>query len=198
MKLLVAALAVFGVFTVSETSMAQGGQRGGGFGVRQHESVAILTQALGLSQAQQAKLRAIFDTTEGRTGGMQAPPQVRMRMMDNRESEINALLTPAQKNKLASLGGLRGLIGPVGRIRHDLEQLGLSAEQKHKTNLILNDLIAKIDAARGAGFGRDKFGAIWEDHKNQLLAVLSASQKAKFEANMPQRGPGGRGPGGGR
>jgi Spy/CpxP family protein refolding chaperone len=177
-----------------------------------------MADELGLSQTQQTKIRAIYEAARGQFEGAMGDRTKMEALRKGIDSQIMAVLTPAQKSKLASMGGLEGL-QITGRYRHELDQLGLSADQKHKTNVILNEMVSKVKAMRatmgpggpggggprGAGGpGGQRAGGgggmrqVMEGYRAQIEAVLSASQKAKFEADMPAGGRGGRGgPGGG-
>lgn len=210
------------------------GGRGGFGGGQRMDPMPGLAAELGLSSTQQTKIKAIMDNTRsqmrsvfggGRGGGAQGgqggpTPEMREKMqaaMKSEESQIEAVLTSSQKSRLAADGGIRGA-SAIGELRHELEKLGVNAAQKHKTNLILADMGSKFAAMRaqmmsGGGGGRNGGGGgrgggmreAMAGYRTQIEAVLTAAQKAKFEADMPERGGGGRGgpggpggPGGGR
>jgi Spy/CpxP family protein refolding chaperone len=196
-SMVMAASVLAGLLAVSASGMAQRGPGGGG---QRRDPVELLNSELSLSQAQQTKIHSILDGFRSKMQGLRGDPNARDKyesIMKQEQSEIVGVLSSQQRSKLASMGGLRGLMGPSGRMRHELEQLGLNGQQKHKTNVILNDLSAKMEAFRGASRPDfQKLRGVMEDHRNQILAVLTPAQKSKFEADMPMRGPGG--PGGAR
>lgn len=187
----------------------QGFGRGGG---RQMSvasmPVSTLDAIVKLTPAQKAKVTQIHDATMKQFAGFRPQPGQRpdpaamqkFRDANTKASaEIEAMLTPGQKAKLAAartempLYRLAGI--PMGLYGH----ITLSAAQKAKLQQIQQGM-----RPGGPGGDRQAMMAAFQNARTQAAAILTPAQKAeieKYRAAHPNErggfgGPGGRGPGG--
>ena len=188
-----AAVVVVSVSFAAVPSFAQGpGGRGG-------DPVARMSQALNLTPAQQNKARAIFNEFRPKMEALRSSPNGREQMrplFEQMRAKLEAILTPAQKKKMESMGGMMGG-GPGGRMQGALSQLNLNAGQKKKIDAILSEMRAKIQAIP-QDQRRQQMRPLMETYRGKIESVMNAQQKAKFEGLMQQgRGGGRMGAGGG-
>lgn len=177
-----------------------GGMRQGG-GERM-DPLARLTKELNLDAHQQQKLRPAFDAFRSKMMGLRGNPGARTQMDANRqalEHEIRAVLNASQKKKFEQMGGLRGIMGFRGGMgfMRDLDQLNLTAHQKHQLQPILDSIRKQMEAMRSSGGpgegGREKMRAMFQNYRAQIDKILTKEQREKLAQLRAQRG----GPGGG-
>lgn len=105
----------------SETKRPREGGKGGGRG----PSVEMLTEQLGLTKDQAAKLKPVFEAQRAKFEALRddqslSPQERRSRMRSIREegdAAISAVLTPEQKKKWDEFRASRGRGGPGGERR---------------------------------------------------------------------------------
>ena len=203
--------ALLALALVGGSVSAQGGGGFGGGGGRQGRGgmrgmqnslarvpIKVLAATLGLSNDQQTRIAAIQKGAmeQGRAlfsaGG---PPDMDKLMALNTatDTQIKAVLTPAQQAKVPALLKYLGTLRLVGIPAQALPELKLTKDQVTKLTALANAAEPKLQQARQAQ-DRDQMRAIQTDTRTQAQSILTDAQKAIL-AKYPQRG-GRRGQGG--
>ena len=163
--------------------------------------VAGMAQMLGLSKAQQGRLRPIYAAQarqmkalwEGKRPTLEQKMAKTRAIQKSTDQQMRKVLTAAQIRKLDDME-LDGLT----------RYLGLSEKQRSK----LRPIIAKRNQQVGGLADNTKLngqqrlaktGAIFQSTQKQMRAVLTPAQRKKFDAGLQSmRGPGGGGRAGGK
>jgi Spy/CpxP family protein refolding chaperone len=197
----------------------QGQRPGGGFNRFNPYSQLVLTEAqqkkmAAIQQEQSAAMRKMFESLRDGGGDREAMRAKFTEMREKFAKQSEALLTAAQKKKLAEIrakgpqrpdrpGGGQRPGGGAGR-RDPYAALNLTDDQKKKVTAIQ----AAESAERRKLFSegnregmREKMTAMREKTNKQIEAILTDEQKKKFKEmqsqrpTRPQRRPGGEGKG---
>jgi len=202
-----------------ETRPGQGQrpQRGGGFSRSNPYSQLDLTEAqqkkmAALQQEQSAATRKMFEELRGGGGDREAMRAKFTEMREKFQKQTEAILTDAQKKKLAEMrangpqrpeGGGQRPGGGAGR-RDPYAALNLTDDQKKKVTAIQDAQrteMRKLFSGGNREGMREKMTAMREKTNKQIEAILTDEQKKKFKEmqsqrpTRPQGRPGGEGKG---
>jgi hypothetical protein len=165
-------------------------------GMNSDVRLARLDQLVGLTSDQKAKAAQIFQTEDQSIEAL-APNDRLVKGSDARQSsrqQIRALLTPPQRNKFDLApqtmgGGLR--TNPDNLVDRLHQLLNFSAEQKQRAREILwNELADQLAAVPEGG---ELPGFRWRDAtRDQLRAILTPEQLAKYNSTPQIQGGGGK------
>jgi Spy/CpxP family protein refolding chaperone len=181
---------------ISVQAVAQQGEGGGGG--RGAGRVEALAKELNLSAKQKDAIQKIFEGMRPKMSALRKDDKMseddkraKMRaMMQGTEQSINAVLTADQRNKLKAKGGLRGLMGQgrggAQQQTRMADYLKLTPDQRVKFKSISDDWqkeVAALNADRKISLSdRDKkYKESARRHHQQILAILNADQRKKFE-----------------
>lgn len=194
----VAAAALFSVpsVTLAETKPAvEPPQRGPGSPLNWDARLKMMTERLSLSEDQQAKIKAIFEKNgpqikeliaKGTTHLTEDEKTKIKELMKSQKEEIEAVLTPAQKEKMQ--GDRAGGPGTStdGRLKMMTERLGLTEDQQAKVKAILEKNAAQFKELQAKGGqnlteeGKAKMKEIYLAQMEEINSVLTAEQREKM------------------
>ena len=171
----------------------------------------FLTEKLGLTADQQTQIKAILESTARKLSDLHQDESLTpedkktdfMAIFEEEKTQIEAVLTPAQKTTFESLPREEGhhVCGLDGMLEHLTKMLNLTADQQAQIKTILEAQKQKLEALHQSGGDpaskKAQFQAIWESTKSQIDAILTPEQKAKLESlhkghsehSAPQQAP---------
>lgn len=192
-----------------------GGRPGGGFGRNPYAQLNLTEEQQqkiqAIQQAQSAEMRKMFEQLRDGGGDREGMRAKFTEMREKFSNQMQAVLTDAQKKKLAEMQEQRGQGGnrpggarPGGGFgRNPFSQLNLTEEQQKKMQAIQEaqtaDMRKMLEELRNGGGDREglraKFTEMREKFDKQREAILTDAQKKKYQEllqNRPQRRPGQR------
>lgn len=161
---------------------------------------------LNLTDDQKTKIDALYTkATEEVKAAAAADPQERRQkmgeLMMGLRKDVAEVLTDEQKAKFAAMGPAAvGRPNPVARLEDAISKLDLTAEQKPKVQVVVEDAKKKFEELRGQLPGgdraavREKFTAFMDETRDKLKEILTPEQQEKLrealQAGAPGAGPG--------